>query len=245
MSRFWREGHYRTSRWGDVHWVEGHWVDRSDWSRWSYAPPPPPPAPATRQSVTTFTTYDGRRANFTIPNATCPVCGARVFFYQNDHGSRVFFDSLGPPWPKHPCTDQEQLRLPRAAASLQQPRLKELPDATRKLLETILEDRADQGAPVLEDGWAPFIVVRRSDRDGTSFFTVRPLAGADAKRLRVSTAARPDLPTADETVYVRGLQLSFFSFELFEPVEVPITLKVGKISKAGRRKGRRKRRARR
>ncbi len=43
---------------------------------------------------------------FTIPNAACPVCGASVFFYQSSHGGRVFFDQLGPPWPKHPCTDR-------------------------------------------------------------------------------------------------------------------------------------------
>lgn len=41
----------------------------------------------------------------TIPNAKCPVCGAEVFFYQNEFGSRVFFDELGVPWSKHPCTD--------------------------------------------------------------------------------------------------------------------------------------------
>jgi hypothetical protein len=35
------------------------------------------------------------------------VCGASVYYYQNEHGSRVFFDELGPPWPKHPCTDLE------------------------------------------------------------------------------------------------------------------------------------------
>ncbi|HWS35096.1 MAG TPA: hypothetical protein VN408_20445 [Actinoplanes sp.] len=28
-----------------------------------------------------------------------------MFFYANRNGSRVFFDDLGPPWPKHPCTD--------------------------------------------------------------------------------------------------------------------------------------------
>ena len=39
------------------------------------------------------------------PNALCPVCGASVFYYQNRSGSRVFFDDLGWPWPKHPCTD--------------------------------------------------------------------------------------------------------------------------------------------
>jgi len=43
--------------------------------------------------------------SFTVPNARCPVCSENVFFYQNHHGSRVYFDQLGPPWPKHPCTD--------------------------------------------------------------------------------------------------------------------------------------------
>jgi hypothetical protein len=28
-----------------------------------------------------------------------------VYFYANSYGSRVFFDDLGPPWPKHPCTN--------------------------------------------------------------------------------------------------------------------------------------------
>jgi len=50
--------------------------------------------------------------NLTIPNAKCPVCGCRVFFYQNEYGSRVFFDDLGPPWPKHPCTDNSWYASP-------------------------------------------------------------------------------------------------------------------------------------
>lgn len=40
------------------------------------------------------------------PNARCPVCGGRVYFYQSPHGGRVFFDDVGWPWPKHPCTDK-------------------------------------------------------------------------------------------------------------------------------------------
>jgi len=43
--------------------------------------------------------------SYVNPNASCPVCGAAVFFYQSARGGRVFFDELGPPWPKHPCTD--------------------------------------------------------------------------------------------------------------------------------------------
>ncbi len=41
-------------------------------------------------------------------NAKCPVCGKRVFFYQSADGGRVFFDALGKPWPKHPCTDSRE-----------------------------------------------------------------------------------------------------------------------------------------
>lgn len=43
--------------------------------------------------------------SYVRPNACCPVCHASVFFYQSPDGGRVFFDALGPPWPKHPCTD--------------------------------------------------------------------------------------------------------------------------------------------
>lgn len=53
-----------------------------------------------RKNITYRSTY-----SLTIPNAKCPVCGDLVYYYQNDYGSKVFFDSLGKPWPKHPCTD--------------------------------------------------------------------------------------------------------------------------------------------
>src|SRR4051812_42583483 len=43
--------------------------------------------------------------SYVNPNALCPVCGADVYFYQSPYGGRVFFDHLGWPWPKHPCTD--------------------------------------------------------------------------------------------------------------------------------------------
>lgn len=47
--------------------------------------------------------------SYVNPNASCPVCGAPVFFYQSPYGGRVFFDELGPPWPKHPCTDNTSI----------------------------------------------------------------------------------------------------------------------------------------
>jgi hypothetical protein len=46
------------------------------------------------------------------PFAKCPVCRVHVFFFQATNGGRVFFDELGPPWPKHPCTDRSADHLP-------------------------------------------------------------------------------------------------------------------------------------
>lgn len=60
--------------------------------------------------------YWAREASHTNPNAHCPVCGASVFFYRSPHDGRVFFDSLGPPWPKHPCTSDEARGETRTAA---------------------------------------------------------------------------------------------------------------------------------
>jgi len=47
--------------------------------------------------------------SYTNPNALCPVCNSPVFFYISPNGGRVFFDELGPPWSKHPCTDTESV----------------------------------------------------------------------------------------------------------------------------------------
>lgn len=60
--------------------------------------------------------YWSREGSHTIPNASCPVCRASVFFYRSPDNGRVYFDSLGPPWPKHPCTDGGS-RSTRSAAS--------------------------------------------------------------------------------------------------------------------------------
>ncbi len=55
----------------------------------------------------------GSYNSFTIPNARCPVCGDSVFFYRSPNGGSVFFDDLGPPWPKHPCTEGNFTKRPQ------------------------------------------------------------------------------------------------------------------------------------
>lgn len=57
------------------------------------------------QAIVASVQFDEPRS-YLNPNAKCPVCGASVFFYQSEDGGRVFFDDVGWPWPKHPCTDR-------------------------------------------------------------------------------------------------------------------------------------------
>lgn len=75
----------------------------------------------------------------TVPNAICPVCGDKVYFYWNDAGSRVYFDDLGPPWPKHPCTDR--------------------PSGTKRL-RVSSSSRAATTSPWRDAGWIPAIFER-------------------------------------------------------------------------------------
>jgi hypothetical protein len=83
--------------------------------------------------------------SITIPNARCPVCGASVFFYQNEYGSRVFFDDLlGHGWPKHPCTDNSRYDSPTSGKIF----------APASPVEHRLSG--------LADGWRPFLIHEKS-----------------------------------------------------------------------------------
>ena len=103
MTQFWRSGFWRTSSNGTLHEVSGHWVERDDWDRSGQFGQH---THAADEALKNHRADRSATSSFTNPNADCPVCGAAVFFYQNKFGSRVYFDELGPPWPKHPCTDQ-------------------------------------------------------------------------------------------------------------------------------------------
>lgn len=95
------------------------------------------------------TQYHSETRGYTNPNARCPVCQADVFFYQSPDGGRVFFDELGPPWPRHPCTDAQGVGTPtrtseRSAASSA--------GALVGLTRYVWQD--DEWAPFIWDGFA-------------------------------------------------------------------------------------------
>jgi hypothetical protein len=111
-----------------------------------------------------FITYP----SYVNPNARCPVCGASVYFYQSPYGGRVFFDELGPPWPKHPCTDNPAVRH---HFSSPESRARFLVGATTQTSEPDSEasERIEKPATVIapprlaawaEAGWMPFVVTR-------------------------------------------------------------------------------------
>ncbi|MGP5194828.1 SRPBCC domain-containing protein [Arthrobacter rhombi] len=116
MGSYRRSEHWRRGKNGEFHRVRAHNVERES-STWES-----PPRIASPRISQTFDpirprnelSYGVRPENrpaywWDIPkvrNARCPVCGADVYFYANEYGSRVYFDELQPPWPKHPCTDR-------------------------------------------------------------------------------------------------------------------------------------------
>lgn len=72
-----------------------------------FAPVPVISTPYKNMNINSFS------GPWTEPNASCPVCGQGVYFCQTENGGRVYFDELGPPWPKHVCTaNAENIKTP-------------------------------------------------------------------------------------------------------------------------------------
>lgn len=118
------------------------------------------------QSNVVFKTYRDLWLGFTNPNAKCPVCGASVYFYASPNGGRVFFDELGPPWPKHPCTDYGK-------------------PVIRLTPPVILREELNKTH--LKDGWIPYLCQDiQTIRGGKSIFQLTGLVN-DQKQTFFST----------------------------------------------------------
>lgn len=92
--------------------------------------------------------------SFTVPNARCPFCRESVFFYQSPYGGKVYFDHIGPPWPKHHCTDNASTRGGTTVAAR--------------------HGAANQYMPKWKkSGWIPFVVDRIQPEDGWYVFKCR------------------------------------------------------------------------
>lgn len=123
MTHFDRKGHFRKIKSGSYIWVRKHTVLKLKKKNFIYSK-----KPQYQNIFLIFLNYlksfkiNKIIGNEAIPlniwsnyllkhNALCPICKKPVFFYRNEHGSAVFFDELGPPWPKHPCTINENKKI--------------------------------------------------------------------------------------------------------------------------------------
>lgn len=130
-----------------------------------------------------------RIACYVNPNARCPICDEPVFFYANAAGSRVYFDDLGPPWPKHPCTDRGAMpkttaRIQRRSGGLTQ----ELVNAAN--LIGMFNQTAGQKAT---SAFAPILILEVTH--GLTSTTIRgEHIGGQSHRSFTANAAGPGLP---------------------------------------------------
>jgi len=223
MTNFWRNGFWRTSVNGVLHWVEGHSVDRDNWERRSGGD--------TRAHFLGLldSTRAGRSvtSTFVNPNADCPVCGAPVFFYQNAVGSRLCFDELGPPWPKHPCTDSA-LNGSHAGTGQQtrvSPQLRETEDA-----ESIVRCLVYAGVNPLEvvyaglglEPWTPCSLQGTLRHGKRSIVVLRRLADdkSGPSHLYLQVKHRlAGIRDGDLLFHYKGW-LSYFDVDRTEPVEL-------------------------
>lgn len=221
MTTFWRNGFWRTSVNGYLHWVEGHNVDRDAWDRNG--------AGSTYFSNLLNSARAGQSATATFvnPNAECPVCGAHVFFYQNAVGSRVFFDELGPPWPKHPCTDNSAYREQRSPkqAELLAPHLRNTEEA-----DSIERWLGYAGLNPLEafhsryglSPWVSYLLEGTLKQDRRKVLVLRDLKGshAEAKRLYVQVKHRLNGVSKGDLIFYYKGWLSYFDADRLQSEEI-------------------------
>ncbi len=154
------------------------------------------------------------------PNARCPVCGAPVFFYANASGSRVYFDDLGPPWPKHPCTDHPRHKPRPSTEAITAP--------TRRARGQVIELLSAARTAGLSrnkvfgrrrpEEWT-LVVVQSVERRGEENKVEGEFLDSDtAEQFHFTCRSAKPLFEAGDFVSVRGSEISFVDRDTLQPV---------------------------
>ena len=156
---------------------------------------------------------------FVNPNARCPDCGAIVFFYQNDRGGRVYFDELGWPWPKHPCTDNTRGR----ASNMEnyRPIAARARGAVVEILEAAKLTGFDPNAAFRSRfGQSPWdlLVIERVARLGfENMIEARSISPSLDDTIFISFTSAKFVPSVGNYVSFDGRAISVLDRESFEP----------------------------
>lgn len=112
----------------------------------------------------------------------CLDCEARVYFFKCNHGSKVFFDELGPPWPMHDC-DQSWARRRRRSV-----------DESGQVVVEIREDVTLIAPPpsfAVDDGIAESLIEAPSSRQPDPIIAMDPPPGASEHYIGILREVSP------------------------------------------------------
>lgn len=223
MTTYLRDEFWRTSKYGVPHRVGAHSVERHDWAR---AGSGADQRSAGLYWLAQMCADQGVTSRFVFPNAECPVCGASVFFYQNGYGSRVYFDELGPPWPKHPCTASDDRAGP--AYSGDSP----IEPSVRKSGEmAYIEDLQNRiGMERDHEFWerygsSPWSAFRLDGRFRTktgTLFALSPLSSKSEKRVFLAAMRPPRSLHVGQLVFEFRNWLTYLDPTDLQPVEIEV-----------------------
>jgi hypothetical protein len=162
------------------------------------------------------------RQCYVNPNAICPVCGTGVYFYANRFGSRVFFDELGPPWPKHPCTDNPRRRADFHAESRPRPSRR-----ARGSAMELVEAASLSGMAIgklfgqrRRDEWSPAVVISVERKGDENRVVAEHLDSNDYERFSFTCFSEDPVLAEGDLLSVRGLEVSFVHPDTLETVIV-------------------------
>jgi hypothetical protein len=158
-------------------------------------------------------------ACFVNPNAWCPECGAKVFFYQNQYGSRVYFDELGWPWPRHPCTDSST-RTNSTRENAPQPISQRARGAIIEILEaasvTGFDPNAEFRSKFGRPPWDLMIVDKVVRLGFENVMRVKSLSPSVDKPLFVSFTSAKTIPCAGDYISLDDDTIAILDKDSFE-----------------------------
>jgi hypothetical protein len=221
MTTFYRSGFWRTSKHGITHWVEGHEVTRTDWDHYAYINAPTYIA---RSNLIDSGVGASLASAYVNPNARCPVCDASVFYYQNAHGSRLYFDDLGPPWPKHPCTDTVDFDTGPSTEHIV-PSVRS--DAQIALIRNWLqiaeiEFENPHFATQNPSAWAPYRLAWREDWRRVSILILSRLSEGKPAQLFLKVRNFPRITRCGEIVFFRRNRISYLDTSAARSIEIQV-----------------------
>ncbi len=150
------------------------------------------------------------------PNARCPVCNDAVFFYANEHGSRVFFDELGPPWTKHRCTDIPGNYAPKGRQPARRARgaMQELVSAANVV--GLFNNKVFGRRPA--DEWTMLVVLWVTRTGDENAVTAEYLDSREGEKRTFTCRSDALVLEPGDFINMKGAEVSFLHKETLRPV---------------------------